>query len=366
MIRPVAKIVIIGSGFAGVATARSLARDGGSDILVLERDPAPGQRASGRNAGMIRTLLVDPDEQDLALRSASEIASIGGGAAFARTGSLILGAGDDVARLDAAAERSGAAGSPHAPDRVGDWLGDATFDRGWLSEDDGVADVSALHSLFLSEARRGGVRLETGVEVEKIRVEDGRATGVETSRGFKAADVVVNAAGAWAGEIGAAGCARAVRIEPRRRHLMSTGPIAGTRPDLPFIWHDTAGYYFRPESGGFLLSACDETPMPPCDPMVDPEATTWLAEKLTERAPRLADLPLRKVWACLRTFADDDRFVIGWDPVLPGLYWVAALNGKGVTVSAAVGDLAASEIAEGPDARNPFSPHRFLTESEER
>jgi len=363
-IRAVAKIVIIGAGFAGMATARSLVRSGAGHVLILEREPAPGQHASGRNAGMVRTLLTDPDEQALALASAAEIARIGDGTAFEHTGGIVLADGDHREALRGAANRSRAAGrdvigTDRAPESLAEWLRHAAFERGWLTPDDGVADVSSLLSLYHEEATAGGAILETGVTVREVMVRGGRVAGVATSRGTIEADIVVNAAGAWAGQLGTAGAAEAIGIQPRRRHLFSTGPVPGADPGLPFVWNDSAGYYFRPESGGFLLSACDETSQEPGDAAVDPGADAWLAEKLVSCVPTLADLPLRRRWACLRTFSRDDRFVIGWDPVQPGLYWVAALDGHGVTVSAAVGALAAREILAGEDARNPLSPHRF-------
>ena len=107
----VAKIVIIGAGFAGMATARSLVQSGADDVLVLEREPAPGQHASGRNAGMIRTLLPDPDEQNLALASATEIEKIGAGDAFQNCGGFVMADGAHRTDLARAAERSRAGGS---------------------------------------------------------------------------------------------------------------------------------------------------------------------------------------------------------------------------------------------------------------
>jgi D-arginine dehydrogenase len=90
---------------------------------------------------------------------------------------------------------------------------------------------------------------------------------------------------------------------------------------------------------------------------VDPQAEVRLAEKLASR-PDLADLPIRTRWACLRTFSADDRPAIGWDPALPGLYWVTALGGHGVTMSFAVGDLAAREILAG-ESSSAFRLERF-------
>ena len=81
---------------------------------------------------------------------------------------------------------------------------------------------------------------------------------------------------------------------------------------------------------------------------------TLLAEKLAAGAPALADVTIRRSWACLRTFAADRRPVIGPDPDLPGLFHVSGLGGFGMTTSAAVGELAATLLAGGhPDWIDP-------------
>ena len=69
--------VIIGAGFAGIATAYHLARRNVRDIVVLEREEGPGMHASGRNAGLLRQSSSDPATAEL-LRT---------GARAARTGS---------------------------------------------------------------------------------------------------------------------------------------------------------------------------------------------------------------------------------------------------------------------------------------
>jgi D-arginine dehydrogenase len=111
---------------------------------------------------------------------------------------------------------------------------------------------------------------------------------------------------------------------------------------------EDAAFYFRPEGDGLLLSPCDETPMPPGVPSTDPAASELLAEKLARHAPPLADLAIRRSWACLRTFAPDRRPFIGPDPELAGLFHVSGLGGFGMTCSAAIGELAA-DLLTGRD-----------------
>ena len=82
-------------------------------------------------------------------------------------------------------------------------------------------------------------------------------------------------------------------------------------------------------------------------PEVDPEAEDLLVDKLLKYAPGLANITLRRSWACLRTFAPDQLPVIGWDPDIDGLFHVSGLGGFGMSTSLAVGDIASTLIRGG-------------------
>lgn len=90
-------------------------------------------------------------------------------------------------------------------------------------------------------------------------------------------------------------------------------------------------------------------------------ATAWA---LARAGPPVADLPIRRSWACLLTFARDRRPLIGPDPEIPGLFHVSALGGFGVTCSAAIGELAA-ELLQGHRVdwidTSAIAPARVLT-----
>ena len=99
--------------------------------------------------------------------------------------------------------------------------------------------------------------------------------------------------------------------------------------------------------------------MPPGDATTDGKVMELLAEKFRSAYPDFPDVPIARHWAGLRTFADDGRFVVGWDPRVKGFFWVCGLAGHGVTTSAAVGALAAATLL-GADENKDFSPSRFL------
>ena len=77
--------------------------------------------------------------------------------------------------------------------------------------------------------------------------------------------------------------------------------------------------------------------------------------------PGLGELLIMRTWVGQRIFAPDRRFVIGHDPRDRRIFHVAALGGHGVTVSPAVGALAAEMLLNQKPAADPaFNPARLL------
>jgi glycine/D-amino acid oxidase-like deaminating enzyme len=343
------KKVIVGAGFAGLSTAYHLARKGVGDLLVLEREEGPGMFASGRNAGLLRQSSSDEALLPL-LRSGARAARrllrrVPG--AIQPSGSLIMGATIDRLRAGPRAKIL------DASERVAGLKGRALFDP-----DDAIVDPHALLGLFEGAARRRGVEIAYLEELKEIEVLRGQVKAVVTSKRTIPVEGVVVAAGAWAGKVAEMAGSRAVAIQARRRHLFRGSLEGRSTPEWPFVWHEESGVYFRPEGDGLLFSPCDVEPYPARDPELDPGQRDVLARKLYETFGDLGEFRLGPGWPCLRTFASDERFVIGRDPRLRGLFWVAGLGGHGVTAAWAIGRLAAG-IYTGECDPGAFDPARF-------
>jgi D-arginine dehydrogenase len=350
--------VIVGAGFAGAAVAAALARRGVGSGVILEQEALPGSHASGKNAALVRQVELDPVIRELTIEGARRLGglSYGGAPVLTRNGGLYLADEPEAARLEEAVSalaRSGV-GAEHLSREQAchrfPFLEQFRFTSLVWCESDGVADIHALLLAMLDEARRAGFELMTHCRAEALVTSGGRVTGVRTSRGEMAADLVVDASGAWAGRLGREGAPLPLRR--LRRHLIVTSMPAGWPVHGPLVWHLERGYYVRPEGEGLLWSPCDESEHPASDPAFDPAAQDLLAEKLSAGAPALPDLAVRRGWACLRTFAPDRRPVLGRDPVLPGLVHVSGLGGFGMTASAALGELAAALIVGGEIPRH--------------
>ncbi|MBI4575243.1 MAG: FAD-binding oxidoreductase [Planctomycetes bacterium] len=364
------RVIIVGAGLAGASAAWHLARSGAPPVAILEREPTPGRHASGRNAAMVRQVVRDPRIAELAREGARFIREVArpAGVGFRETGSLLVARGEAWAALARDARAARTAGLPvsllgpgEARSRVGVLEG-SPLEGAVSCATDGVVDVAGLLAYLLDGARRGGTRLLLSTALEEV--EEGSPGGFRVRAGGEVleADLLVNAAGAWASQVARRAGGMDLALENLSRHLVWTGPLGWVDRGWPFTWEVGDGVYFRPESGGLLLSPCDEVTGPPLAPAADPAALALLAEKLSRASPRLAALPVARSQAGVRSFAADRGFVLGWDPIRPGLYWLAGLGGHGVTCSAAVGRLAAEELMERPGAgeADGFSPARFV------
>lgn len=365
-----AQVVIIGAGLAGASTAYHLTRAGLRDILILEQEDSVGVHASGRSAGLVHRIASDEAIASLVMEGADFIRYPHSDwpipVEFCQRGSLALGTGKVWEKLKSEADRIQKERGPlqclTAEEAIAkvSVLEDGDFEGAIFSPLDGVVDVQALLTGYLQAAQNRGARILYSTKVLAVRTQEKRVTAVVMKSQTIKTSVLVNAAGAWASEIGGMGGPVPVPMRSFRRHLFVTDLLPWVKPDWPFVWDFSAQFYFRPESSGLLLSPCDEVEHPPGIPPTDPNAMGLLCEKL-ERYPRLHNLPIKTAWAGLRTFAADRRFVIGWDPEIRGFFWVAGLGGYGVTASGAIGRLAADLIMnrERKEVKD-VSPARFI------
>lgn len=330
-----AEVVIVGGGIAGLSTAFHLARSGTRGIVLLDREDHPGTYASGHNAAIARALTGRPEHTTLTVEGRRRLQESG---LMTARGGLLLSVGRGP--LDAF-EAEAAAHGVEAHRGEGVPLPGLQATEHLTIPGDGVIDIAGLLAHCAEGARGAGADLRFGCGLRGLHsTEDGFT--LDTDRGPLQSRVLVNAAGAWAGDVGRM-AGSPLAFTPLRRHLVwSSAPYPA---DRPWAWWVDRPFYLRPESGGLLMCPCDESAVPlPSrgrQPDTDVAALEHLFESLRELSPDLAERPITRSWSGLRTFAPDRRFVLGWDAVNPRLFWVAGLGGHGMTSGLAVGALAA-------------------------
>jgi D-arginine dehydrogenase len=254
-------------------------------------------------------------------------------------------------------------------------------------------EAMSLHPLLRSEGLEGGVYSERCADIEVNELHRGylrlfqsrhgtlskqtEVIGLERAANcwhvitpgevFRAA-MIINAAGAWADSVAQLAGSRGIGLQPLKRTACLIPVPTGHRSEgWPMLVDIEEKFYLKPDAGALLLSPADETLTPPGDVQADDmeiavavsrleEATTLNVERVTHR------------WAGLRSFVRDRTPVIGFDPVEPGFFWVAALGGYGIQTAPAVSRLAAAlalglqpdeDLAEHGVVASDFSPLRL-------
>jgi D-arginine dehydrogenase len=365
-----ADVVVIGAGFAGAATAFHLARRGIANVVILEQEARPGLHASGKNAALVFQLMEQVDEARLAVEGLGFYAEPPDGFSerplLRSCGSILVAGEAGRASLEEAERDAKRLGIPahfvsrdHVVRRV-PLLRESEFVVALENSTDAIVDIAALLNGYLDSSRRAGARLELGEPVVEIRRAHGRIEAVVTPKRTIHTHAVVNAAGPWAGKIGKLARVGDRTIAPRRRHLYEAEARVAIDPSWPFVWNADLDVYFRPEGRGLLMSPCDASAHLPVEPALDPATERLLEDKLRAAFPALLPITVISARACLRTFAANCRFLIGPDPDLAGLVWVAALGGHGMSTSYGVGRLGAmAALGETSPELEGFAPARL-------
>ncbi len=220
---------------------------------------------------------------------------------------------------------------------------------------DGYIDPSQLTLALAEGARRGGAEVATNTRVTSIQVQRGRVTGVETDKGAIETDVVVNAGGMFAAEIGRlAGVV--VPIVPMEHEYLITRP-SGLPLDLPTMRDPSLLVYFRGESGGLVMGGYERHPAPwgldgiPADFNGRLLEENWdrfeeLMRNAIVRVPMLEDAEVIRLVNGPEAFTPDGEFILGESDVR-GLWVAAGFCAHGLAGAGGMGRLVAEWIVDG-------------------
>ena len=350
-------IAIVGGGIAGASLAARLAPH--ARVLVLEGEDVAGYHATGRSAAFWSESYGGARVQPLTTASgpwlAAPPADYGGESFLRPRGELFIGTAADAALLDAFAAEFAALGV--ALDAVDPHAFVAGLKPQWTvavyEPSCSDIDVARLHAACLAVARRAGATLVTGAELTAATRTDGRWQ-LATRAGTFAAEILVDAAGAWADPVARLAGARPVGIAPFRRTMVQLASAPPAPDDMPLIREAHDRFYVRPEAGGRLwLTPQDEIPTAACDARPEEIDVAVAVDRL--QGAVTWDVAVERTWAGLRSFAPDRLPVYGFAPEAPGFFWFAGQGGFGIQTAPAAAALAASLLL-GP-APDPMVAH---------
>lgn len=355
-------VIVIGAGIAGASVAAFLAPH--RSVLLLEMEVQPGYHTTGRSAALFTRIYGPKPIRALTRSSAAFFEQPPDGFAerplLSPRGALMVAREDQIGSLETAYDElsaetdiprfDGAQTQALFPLLRPGYAAASISDPGALD-----IDVNGLHHGFLRQFKRAGGRLLCDSPVRSIeQVAYGVAGGdvpnwlVETDAQLYRATVVINAAGAWADEIGALAGASRIGLVPKRRSVMTVAqPPQYDLAEAPVIVDIDEQFFLKPDGGQMLISPANEDPSAPCDAQPDEMDIAVCAERI-ERAFQFSVTRFSNKWAGLRSFVFDKSPVCGFDPRLDTFFWLAGQGGYGIQTAPALADLAASMVLGRP------------------
>lgn len=363
-----ARVVIIGGGVTGCSIAYHLAHLGWTDIVLLEQHELTAGttwHAAGliTSAGMVdeTALFFSRYSRDLYERLEQET---GHSTGFNPVGHVSLATNPQ--RLEALRRSSawmhGFGVTEHeisARELQDMWplLDISDVLAGFYVPDEGRADPVGVATSMAKGAKLLGARVVEGVTVTGVETKGGRVTGVITDRGRIETEIVVNAAGMWARQLGARNGV-CIPLQAAEHYYLITDTVPGIDRDLAVIEDPERYGYYRPEGDGMLVGLFEPVgapwsldgvagdfafgTLPPDWDRVGP----YLGRAL-ERIPSLSAVGVRLFFCGPESFTPDVHPMLGPAPELDGYFVAAGMNSLGILMGGGVGNVMAHWIVDG-------------------
>jgi sarcosine oxidase subunit beta len=316
-----ADVVVVGGGTVGAWTACLLA-EGGRSVVLVEADTL-GSGASSRASGMVRAQGGTEAAIRLGMFSREFYATqrdrypLDSG--FVAQGYLMPCFTDD--EVSAAHDRIALQRSLGLD--VEWWDGDEVDRRATglapgatrgasYAAGDGYIDAPRNVLAYTAALVALGVEVREHRSFTGLRVEGGRAVGVDTSDGPLHADAVVLTGGPDLAAVGAAAGGR-VWAGGTRHQVVVTAPVPGVDPrTLPMVFDVTSGIYWRPgEEGGLLWGMSNPDEQPGRAREFDHDYYQRMRARVAALYPATAGLGVRRSWAATIDYTPDHLPIIG-------------------------------------------------------
>ena len=366
-----ARVVIIGGGVIGTSIAYHLGHLGWSDVVLLERD----RLTSGTtwHAAGLMTCFGSLSETSMGMRMYTRDlysrleAETGQATGFRPVGFIEVAADEDrleeYRRVAAFNRHVGLEVHEISPDEVAQMFPLAeTSDllAGFYVPGDGRVNPVDVTMALAKGARRQGVTLVEGVTVERVLTHGSRVVGVQTSSGDIECDVVVNAAGMWARQLGERNGV-AIPLQAAEHYYLITEEMTEVHAGLPILEDPGRHGYYREEGGGLMVGLFEPVCAPwsvggvPDDFSFGQITPDWermgpFVERAMSRVPATLEVGVRTFFCGPESFTPDLAPIVGPAPGLDGYFVAAGMNSVGILTGGGLGRIVAQWIVDGrPD-----------------
>lgn len=362
-----AKVVIIGGGVVGCATAYHLTKLGVKDVVLLERRNLTCG-STWAAAGLVVILRGTPEMvrmtrhgYELYRELEKETEQPTG---FIQTGTINIATNEhrkhELELLESLAESFGVVNIPMSMDEVKErWplINIEDVLSAYYMPNDAVVNPVDTAMSMAAGARKGGVQIFEETEVLDFELKNGQVVGIKTNRGDLKCESTVLCSGIWSRELGHK-LGISVPIHACQHMHFITQPIEGTYKGMPILRDQDGCLYFREEVGGLLVGAFEYGALPygtkgiPNDWYFkelpnDMEHLEPLMENALKRVPALESAQIRHFTNTAESFTPDNMYIMGEVPGMKKLYTACGMNSSGVLCSAGVGKKTAEWIVHG-------------------
>jgi len=360
-----ARAVVIGGGVGGASILYWLTRLGWTDVTLVERSRVTSG-STFHSAGLVGQLRSSLSLTRMMMNSYELYRSlgveVGMETGWHEVGSLRLASSEE--RMEEIARQAAWAktfGLPLELISAADAQGlfppmstDGVRGAAYLPTD-GYIDPSQLTFALIEGARRRGAEVCEETRVTGIELAGDAVRRVLTDKGAIDTELVVNAGGMFAAEIGRLAGVN-VPLIPMAHEYLITKP-SGLRLDMPTMRDPSLLVYFRPESGGPVMGGYERNPAPwsldgiPADFNGKLLEEDWdrfepLMQNAIERVPSLRDSEVVRLVNGPEAFTPDGEFILGPSDVRG--FWVAAgFCAHGLAGAGGMGRVVAEWIVEG-------------------
>lgn len=367
-----AEVIIIGGGVHGASLTFHLAMRG-VKATVLEKQFV-GAGATGRSSGLVRMHYDTEVESRLAWASFQYFRNwkerVGGECGFTRTGFIQIVSAEQADRLKANVSMHQHIGIPAlvitADDvkRLAPSFATADFEFAAYEPESGYAMPSDTANALMTAARERGACLIQGGAVTGIKVEGGKVVGVETTQGVYTAPIVVNAAGAWAGQINEM-IGLDLPYDTWRHDTLFVARPAEMGPSHPTVIDSSNELYFRPEGELTLVGLKDGNPLGESPDRDTDHAKQGFVEqaiaRLCLRIPAMENSRLHSAHGGYDGITPDQHPLLGAAGP-DGFYLDCGHSGTGFKTAPAIGLCMAELILDGAAKTvdiSALAPNRF-------
>jgi glycine cleavage system aminomethyltransferase T/glycine/D-amino acid oxidase-like deaminating enzyme len=362
-----ARVVIIGGGVGGASIAHHLAKLGERDVVLLDRNELTSG-STFHSAGLVGQLRSSVSLTRMMMDSVELYQTLDCG--WVGCGGIRLACTpereQEVLRQVAWAKTFGLPLELISADEARELFPLMSTDgvrcASYLPSD-GYLDPSLLTTALAEGARQGGCRIFTHTRVTGIELERGRVRAVHTEWGEIEAEVVVNAGGMFAAELGRMAGVR-VPIVPFAHEYLVTQPFRERAPGvhLPTLRDPDLLIYFREEGAGLVMGGYERSSAPwaldahaldaiPADFNGRLLEEDWprfeeIATNSSRRVPVMDEITVTRLINGPEAFTPDNEFCLG-ETAVRGFFVAAGFCAHGLAGAGGIGRVMAEWILEG-------------------